>query len=102
MIWSEDERKTLPKQYNCELLFHNAEESQIMSLDLPSDAYIVEYTTDKGEFKDLCRSSKMSNIFDLYYDKIGTNNIRKIDFGYGRVNPKLWGYAAPEKKRRKQ
>jgi hypothetical protein len=101
MIWSEDEKKTLPIQYNCELLFHNAEEAQIKSLSLPSDAYIVEYTTEKGDHVDLCRSSKMSNIFDLYYDKIG-NNIRKIDFGYGRVNPKLWGYSAPEKKRRKQ
>lgn len=101
MIWSEEEKKTLPVQYNCELLFHNVSKEQIENPDLPSDAYIVEYITEKGEHVDLCRSSKMANIFDLYYDKIG-NNIRKIDFGYGRVNPKLWGYPSPEKKRRKK
>lgn len=101
MIWSDEERSSIAKQYNCEILIHNAKKEEINNPNFPSDVYIVKYLTDKGEFIDLCRSSKMSNIFDMYYDKIG-NNIRKIDFGYGRVSPKLWGYPSPEKKRRKK
>ena len=38
---------------------------------------------------------------DLYYDKFGAGVIQKIDWGYGRTNPKLWGYQAPQKKKRK-
>jgi hypothetical protein len=100
MMWTEEEKKSVPSQYNCELLFHNANDEQLKNPELPSDAYIVEYNTDSGSFIDLCRSSKMSNIFDLYYDKVG-NNIRRIDFGYGRMNPRLWGLPVVEKKRRK-
>lgn len=101
MMWTEEERKSVPPQYNCELLFHNANEEQLRNPELPSDAYIVEYGNETEKFIDLCRSSKMSNIFDLYYDKVG-NNIRRIDFGYGRTNPRLWGLPAPEQKRRKR
>jgi hypothetical protein len=37
----------------------------------------------------------------MYYDKYGPGAVKKIDFGYGRTNPKLWGYKQPEKKKRK-
>jgi len=52
-------------------------------------------------FFDLCRSSKMSNVFDLYYDRFGSG-LKQIEMGYGRKNPKLWGYSAPEKKKRRK
>ena len=37
----------------------------------------------------------------MYYDKFGPGVVKKIDWGYGRVSPKIWGYKSPEKKRRK-
>jgi hypothetical protein len=49
---------------------------------------------------DLCRGTRVK-IFDMYYDKFGPDVITKIDWGYGRVSPRIWGYKAPEKKKRK-
>jgi len=37
----------------------------------------------------------------MYYDKYGPGSVQKIDFGYGRMNPKLWGNQKTEKKKRK-
>lgn len=96
MIWTSEEME----MYNCEMLSHNVSKEQVMNPELPTDTYFIEYNTDDGPVIDLCRSTKMANIFDMYYDKIG-NNIRKIDFAYGRKNPKLWGYNPPVKKERK-
>jgi hypothetical protein len=31
----------------------------------------------------------------MYYDKYGKGAVQKIDFGYGAVNPKSWGYEPP-------
>jgi len=36
----------------------------------------------------------------MYWDKI-RSNLNKIDWGYGRINPKLWGYQVPKSKKRK-
>jgi hypothetical protein len=36
----------------------------------------------------------------MYWDKF-RENLKSIEFGYGRINPKLWGYKTPEKKKRK-
>jgi hypothetical protein len=36
----------------------------------------------------------------MYWDKF-RENLKSIGFGYGRHNPKTWGYKAPEKKKRK-
>jgi hypothetical protein len=98
-MWTEEEKLNIPIQYNCELLFHKVNEDQIKNPDLPSDAYVVQVESDNESFYDLCRSSKMSNIFDLYYDKFG-NNIRKIDFAYGRLNPRVWGMPQPTQQKR--
>jgi hypothetical protein len=49
---------------------------------------------------DLVRGSRVK-IFDMYYDKYGPGSVKKIDFGYGRTNPKLWGIKQPEKRKRK-
>ena len=101
MGWNTAELNTVPKQYNCELLFHKATDEQLKDSELPSDTYIVQYNVDNETIYDLCRSAKMTNVFDLYYDRFG-NNIRKIEFGYGRKNPKLWGYIVPEQKKRRK
>jgi hypothetical protein len=37
----------------------------------------------------------------MYYDKYGPGTVKKIDFGYGRTNPRVWGYKPKEAKKRK-
>ena len=57
------------------------------------------YTVDGKQLIDVTRSSKQSNIFDLFYDKYGKGALQAIEWGYGTVNPSQWGYKQPEKKR---
>ncbi len=99
--WSQEERKSLPPRYGCELLIQNATMIQAKDSSLPSDAYLIWYKINDKVFMDICRCRKRSDLFDLYYDKFGPESIQKIDFGYGRVNPKLWGYKAPEGKKKR-
>lgn len=100
MEWSQDEKKNLPPRYGCELLFERTTLQQVKDPSLPNDAYLVVYRVNGETYMDLCRGTRV-RIFDLYYDKFGPGSVLKIDFGYGRTNPKLWGYKTPEKKRRK-
>ena len=55
---------------------------------------------DGEERLDVTRSAKMSNVFDYYYDRYG--NVKRIEYGYGAVNPTQWGYKQPEKKKRRK
>lgn len=73
---------------------------QLKDKSWPNDAYIITYKINNETYKDLCRGSRVK-IFDLYYDKFGKNVIQDIDFGYGTVSPKLWGYKSPENKKKK-
>jgi len=41
-------------------------------------------------------------VFDLYYDKFGKGVIENIDWGYGTVSPKLWGYQSKNKDDKKK
>jgi hypothetical protein len=38
----------------------------------------------------------------MYYDKYGKGAVQKIDFGFGTVNPKLWGYKSKDKDKKKK
>lgn len=98
--WTPEEKKEIPSQYGCELLLERTNLEQLKNPSLPSDAYIVTYLVENEICMDLCRGTKIK-IFDLYYDKFGPGSIQKIDWGYGRTNPKMWGYQKPEKKKRK-
>ena len=48
---------------------------------------------------DLTRCEKVSKIFDMYWDKF-RDGVKKIGFGYGNINPRLWGYQSKPKKRK--
>jgi hypothetical protein len=93
--------KVLPHEYGCEILLEKTTVEKAKDSSLPSDAYLIWYTIDGEEHLDLTRCPKRVNLFDMYYDKYGPSSVKKIDFGYGRINPKLWGYKQPEKKKRK-
>lgn len=100
--WTEEEKLTVPKRYQCELIYDSATEEQIKNPKLPRDAYIVHYVIDNERHIDVCRGSRKADIFDLYYDKFGKDVVRLIDFGYGKSNPKLWQYQTPDKPKKKK
>jgi hypothetical protein len=98
--WTLDEKREIPPKYGCELLFERTTLDQIKDPSLPSDAYIVVYRVKNKTYMDLCRGTRVK-IFDLYYDKFGPNSIEKIDWGYGRTNPRIWGIKQPDKKKKR-
>ena len=90
--------KKLPRDYGCEVLFERATMEQAKDSSLPNDAYLIWYNVDGETHMDVTRTKKRVDLFDLYYDRYGPGAVQKIDFGYGRTNPKLWGYKPPEEK----
>jgi hypothetical protein len=98
--WTPEEKKEIPSQYGCEILFERTTLQQIKDPSLPNDAYVVIYEVDNQSYMDLCRGKRV-NIFDLYYDKFGPGSVKKIDWGFGRVSPRNWGYKVSEGKRKK-
>jgi len=89
----------LPVNYGCDILLQDTTLDNVKDPSFPNDAYLVWYN-DGTPKMDLVRGSRV-RIFDMYYDKYGPGVIQKIDFGYGRTNPKLWGYKQPEKKKKR-
>jgi hypothetical protein len=98
--WTLQERESLRSRYGCEILKHNCTLEEAKDKNVPNDAYIVSYVMNGKLCYDLTRSGKRVNIFDMYYDSIG-NSIRSIQWGYGKINPRVWGYEAPKTKKRK-
>lgn len=90
-----------PSFYGCHILLEKATLEQMKDKSFPTDARIITYMVDGQIYQDLTRCKKMVDLFDLYYDKYGPGAVRKIDFGYGIINPKNWGYVAKESKKKK-
>ncbi len=99
--WTAEEKKDIPPLYGCEILLENTSIEATKDPSFPTDAYIVKYKIDGKNYIDLCRGSR-TRIFDLYYDKFGPDVIQKIDWGYGRVSPKLWGYKSTTKTKKRK
>ena len=100
MKWTQTEKDTLPARYSCQLILENATDEQLQDKSHPSDAMIVTYEFGGITSTDLVRG-KRGDIFNLYYDSFGKDVVKLIDFGYGTVNPILWGYQSKEKKKKK-
>jgi hypothetical protein len=98
--YKSESRSTLPSSYGCEILVEDGTWEQVTTKDAPNDARIVKYVVDEKVCYDLTRGPKVSKIFDMYWDRY-REGIKSINFGYGRVNPKLWGEKPKEKKKRK-
>ena len=97
--WTPSEKETCKSRYSCEILIENGSYTDVRTKEAPNDAYIVKYLVDEKVCYDLTRGTRI-RLFDMYWDKF-RENLKDIDFGYGRVNPKLWGYQAPKTKKRK-
>ena len=96
------EEKFDPSAYSCEILQDKTTHEKPNDRKLPSDAFNVTYVVEGETRLDVTRSSKMVNVFDMYYDRYGKGSVQKIDFGHGTVNPGQWGYKAPVKKVKKR
>ena len=99
--YEKENRNILPSDYGCQILLEKTTIEMAKDKSFPNDARLIWYIVDGVEYVDLTRCSKTSKLFDMYYDKYGPGAVQKIDFGYGTVNPKLWGYKAPEKKKKR-
>jgi len=97
---SRKEIRVLPHEYGCEILLEKTTLEKAKDTSFPNDAYLIWYNVDGEKCIDLVRGTRV-RIFDMYYDKFGPGVVQKIDFGYGRTNPRLWGIKQPEKKKRK-
>jgi len=100
MPWSEEEKLSLPPQYGCQILLSDTSMAKLQDPSFPTDAYVVVYEENNRSYMDLCRTRKLTCLFDLYYDKFGANSVKSIEFGYGRKNPKLWGLKPKETKKK--
>lgn len=90
-----------PSSYGCQILLEKTTIEQAKDKSFPSDARLIWYIVDGEQHIDLTRCKKIADLFDLYYDKYGKNSVQKIDFGYGSINPKLWGNTNKSKKSKK-
>jgi len=98
---SKKENPNMPHDYGCEVLLEKTTLQAAKDPSFPNDAYLIWYVVDDVQHIDLVRCPKKVNLFDMYYDKYGPGSVQNIDFGYGRVSPRMWGYKQPEKKKRK-
>ncbi len=96
------EPKFDPSDYSCEILQEKTTQEKALDRKLPTDAFNVTYIVEGETRLDVTRSSKMVNVFDMYYDRYGKGSVQKIDYGHGTVNPNQWGYKAPVKKVKKR
>ena len=99
-VWTENEIQLSKSRYGCEIIKTRCEFRDSKDRSLPNDSFIVSYYSDDELCYDITRAGKRVNIFDMYWDKFG-KNLKSIEWTYGRVNPKLWGYQAPKTKKRK-
>tara|TARA_Y100000401_G_scaffold114195_1_gene115911 strand:- start:5 stop:343 length:339 start_codon:yes stop_codon:yes gene_type:complete len=96
-----DVNEVNPSDYSCQILLEKTTLDIANDKTFPNDARLVWYVVDGVEHIDLTRCSKTSKLFDMYYDKYGKGAVQKIDFGYGTMNPKLWGQKPKKEKKRK-
>jgi hypothetical protein len=98
--YGKEDNTVLPSKYGCEILLEKTNIERAKDSSFPNDAYLIWYLENGKEYIDLVRGTRV-RIFDMYYDKLGPGSVQKIDFGYGRTNPKLWGIKQPEKKKKR-
>lgn len=96
-----NETQILPQDYGCQILLENTTLEAAKDTSFPTDAYLVWYQVNEKQQLDLTRCNKKTSLFDFYYDRYGANSVQRIDFGYGKMNPRTWGIKKPEKKKRK-
>ena len=92
-----------PSDYWCDIILEKTTKEKAEDRSLPTDAFNVTYMIEGTEHLDVTRSEKMSNVFDMYFDRYGKDVVQKIEYGHGTIRPNLWGLKRPpEKKKRRK
>lgn len=97
--WTSSEKENSKKKYGVEIMIANGTWEQVNTKECPNDARIVTYVVDGETRYDLTRSQKAVSIFDMYWDKF-RDGIKKIGYGQGTYNPKLWGAQVKSNKKK--
>ena len=97
--WTTAEKETCKSRYGCDIIVENGSYAEVCTKEAPRDAYIIKYLVDDNICFDLTKGSKIK-LFDMYWDKF-RGNLKSIEFGFGTISPKTWGYQAPKTKKRK-
>jgi len=99
--YGSEETKINPSDYDCQIILEKTTIEIANDKSFPTDARLIWYIVDGVEYMDLTRCNKVSKMFDMYYDRYGKGSVQRIDFGYGSINPRLWGHKPKEQKKRK-
>jgi len=100
VLWTKEERENCKSKYSCEIIVDNGSYTDVCTKKAPIDASIVKYMYEEKICFDLTRGTRI-NIFDMYYDKVGLN-LKSIDYGHGNIKPNIWGYKAPQQKKKRK
>ena len=103
--WTDEERAQATRQEVSIFMLNTTPENiEEMDRELPTDIHLVKMVCGDEVCYDAVRAYKSSDIFDVYYDKLKLEDqdikVVAITNGYGRIKPKLYGYQAPESKKK--
>jgi len=99
-FWTTEERKNSKEKYGCEIIISNGSSKDVTTKNAPTDAYIVKYVQEEKLCCDLTRGTKVT-MFDMYWDKF-KSSLKSIEYGNGTIKPNLWGYKAPQQKKKRK
>jgi len=99
-FWTAEERTNSKTKYGCEILVSNGSLEEVVIKNAPTDAYVIKYVRDDMIHYDLTRGTKIS-LFDMYWDKF-KGDLKSIEYGKGSIKPNLWGYKAPQQKKKRK
>ena len=98
---NQEKIEIVASDYDCQILLEKTTIETANDRSFPTDARLIWYVVDGVECIDLTRCNKVSKMFDMYYDRYGKSSVQRIDFGYGSINPRLWGNKPKKESKRK-
>ncbi len=91
--WTDDDKERLNKRYEVIIFQQNVKAKDLNDKGLPTDIHIVEYSQNGMAHSDVVRAMKMSDVFDVYHDKLremGEGSVTAIKNGYGTIKPNMF------------
>jgi len=75
-----------------QLVEENVDPNNFEDKNLPTDVHLVTFTLDGNTQVDAVRAYAMVDVFDDYYDRINDKGtVLKIESGFGKIKPRLYG-----------
>ena len=99
-IWTTEEKNNHQTLYGCDILVENGSLEDVSIKNAPTDSYIIKYVYEDKVHYDLTRGTR-NTLFDMYWDKFKAG-LQTIDYGKGTIKPNLWGYKAPQQKKKRK